>query len=76
MLHNEGANRDMEVILMVFLKKKIIWGNLVILAQKWCVLITLNLLQVFFLILHNERAQEVLLVIFREKILFGAIKSF
>ena len=46
----KGAKQDMEIILMVFLKekKKVIWGNLVILAQKWCVLITSDLLQVFF----------------------------
>ena len=37
-------------------KKNVIWGNLVFLAQKWCILITLDLL--FFFILHNKRGQE------------------
>ena len=55
----KGAKRDMEIILMVFLKEKLIWDNLVILAQKLCILITLDLLQVFFKILHNERGWEV-----------------
>ena len=44
----KGAKRDMEIIIMVFLKRKIIWGNLVIFVQKWFVLITLDLFQVFF----------------------------
>ena len=43
----KGAKRDMEIVLMVFLKK-IIWGNPVILAQKWCVFLTLDLFQVVF----------------------------
>ena len=54
----KGAKRGMEIILMAFLKEKLIWGNLVILAQKWCILITLDLLQVFFKILHSERGRE------------------
>ena len=54
----ERAKRDMETILMVF-QKNLIWGNLVILTQKWYILITLDLLSVFFLILHNKRVQEV-----------------
>ena len=54
----KGAKRDMEIILMVFLKK-IFWGNLVILAQKWCVLITLDLLEGFLKILDSERGKEV-----------------
>ena len=44
----KGASRDIEVVLMVFLKKILFWGNLVILAQKWYILITLDLLSGFF----------------------------
>ena len=50
--------------------------NFVILAQKWYALISLDLLSGIFLILYNKRCQEIqsfLLVVFREKILFGAI---
>ena len=43
----EGANRDMEIILMFFQKQNLIWGNLVILAKKWYNLITLDQLSVF-----------------------------
>ena len=43
----ERAKRDMETILMVF-QKNLIWGNLVILTQKWYILITLDLLSGFF----------------------------
>ena len=53
----KGAKRDMEIILMVFLKKNLIQGNLVILAQKWNVVITLDLLSGFFN--KHNRGQEV-----------------
>ena len=43
-LQNE---REME-IRMVSLKKNVIWGSLVFLAQKWCILITLDLLFFYF----------------------------
>ena len=43
-LHNERAKRDMKIMLKVFLNL----GNLVILAQKWYVPITLDLLCLFF----------------------------
>ena len=48
-LHNESSQRDMGILLMVFLKK-ILFSNLVILEQKWGrVLLTLNLLLGFFI---------------------------
>ena len=43
----------------LYLKKNLIRGNLVILAQKWYALITLDLLSGIFFILHNRRGQEV-----------------
>ena len=58
----EGAERDMEIILMVFLKKKkkkSYLDNLVILTQKWYVRVTFYLLPGFFLILDTKRDQEV-----------------
>ena len=59
-LHNAPlAKRDIEIILMAFLKKNLIRGNLVILAQKWWVLITLDLFSVFFKILHGKRGQKI-----------------
>ena len=42
----------------VFCEKNLIQGNLVILAPKWYALITLDLLSVFFLVLHNKRGQR------------------
>ena len=39
-------------------EKNLIQGNLVILAPKWYALITLDLLSVFFLVLHNKRGQR------------------
>ena len=70
----KGAKRDMEIILMVFLKKNLIQGNLVILAQKWNV-ITLDLLSGFFN--KHNRGQEVhknfISCSLRKKISFGAI---
>ena len=49
---------------MLFFEKNIFWGggggNLVILAQKWYVFITVGLFSgFFFFILHNKRVQEV-----------------
>ena len=35
----KGAKRDMEIILMVFLKKDLIQGSFVIFPQKWYVLL-------------------------------------
>ena len=73
------SKRDMEIILMVFLGKKIIWGNLVILAQKWFILITSDPLQFFWKFYTKKGAKrymKILLVVFREKISFGAIWSF
>ena len=45
----KGATRDMDIILMVFLKKDIIQGSFVFLAQKWYVLLPfLNLVSGIF----------------------------
>ena len=63
----KGDKRDMEIILMVFLKKNLIQGNLVILAQKWYVLITLDLLSRFFqycTIKEAKRYMKILLNVF------------
>ena len=47
-LHSErGKERHGNYINGFSEEKKLIWGNFVILAQKWCI-ITLDLLQVFF----------------------------
>ena len=66
----KGDKRDMEIILMVLLKKNLIQGNLVILAQKWYVLITLDLLSRFFqycTIKEAKRYMKILLKMFFEK---------
>ena len=47
-LHNERGQERHGNILIVFLKQNFVQGNLVILAQKWFVLITLDLLCLFF----------------------------
>ena len=76
MLPNEKGKERHRNYINGFSEKDLIWGNLVILAQKWCILITLDLLQVFFKILLNERGQEVFenfISCFSKKVLFGAI---
>ena len=76
MLPNEKGKERHGNYINGFSEKDLIWGNLVILAQKWCILITLDLLQVFFKILLNERGQEVFenfISCFSKKVLFGAI---
>ena len=60
-LYNERGKERYGNYINGFSEIKLIWGNLVIFAQKWCIFITLDLLQVFFFfqILLNERGQEV-----------------
>ena len=57
-LHNERGQERHGNYINGFSEKNIILGNLIILAQKWYMLITLDLLSVVFLILHNKRGQE------------------
>ena len=59
MLHNKRGKERHGNYINGFSVKNLIWGNLIILGQKWCIVITLDLLQVFFLTLYNERGQEV-----------------
>ena len=47
-LHNESGKERHRNYINRFSEKKLIWGNLVILAQIWCVFITLDILQGFF----------------------------
>ena len=58
MLHSERGKERYGNHINGF-SEKTFWGNLVILAQKWCVLITLDLLEGFFKILDSERGKEV-----------------
>ena len=47
-LTNERGQERHRNYINGFSEKNIIWGNLIILAQKWYMLITLDLLAVFF----------------------------
>ena len=57
--HNERGQERHGNYINGFSEKNLFQGNLIILAQKWYVLITLGLLSVFFKILHSKRSQEV-----------------
>ena len=47
------------MIVIIIFQKKCVWGKWNILGQKMCILITLDLRQEFFWILHSEKGQEV-----------------
>ena len=55
--HMRVAKREMEIMLW-FYWKNLIQVDFVILAQKWYILITLDLLSGFLLILHNKNGKE------------------
>ena len=56
----KGAERGIEIMLMVFLKKKkLIQDNFAILAEKWYIPLTFwNCCQVFYLILCHKKGSE------------------
>ena len=57
----KGAERGIEIILMVFLKKKknLIQGSFAILAEKWYIPLSFWICcQVFYLILCHKKGQE------------------
>ena len=55
----EGANSQMTMILINFPKNLCFGENGPFWAQEWCILITLDHLEEFFQILHNEKGQKI-----------------